>query len=70
MVQVDFLEILESSEQASESQFEFALPRNIYKCLLRLSGVTKQIISNVSLELGDRLSYCGQRGTLANYQIK
>ena len=53
MVQVDFFEILESREQANEFQFEFALPKNIYKRLFRLSGVTKQTISNVSLELGD-----------------
>ena len=53
MVQVDFFEILESREQASESQFEFSLPKNIYNRLLRLSGVTKQTISNVFLELGD-----------------
>ena len=36
MVQADFFEILKSREQASEPQFEFALPKNIYKRLLRL----------------------------------
>ena len=36
MVQVDFFEILKSREQGRESQFEFALPKNIYKRLLRL----------------------------------
>lgn len=70
MVQVDFFEILELREQANEFQFEFALPKNIYKRLLRLSGVTKQTISNVSLELGDWLSYWGQQSTFANSRIK
>ena len=51
-----FFEILESRELGNESHFEFALPKNIYKRLLRLSGVTKQTISNVSLELGDCLT--------------
>lgn len=42
MVQLDFFEILESSEQASESQFEFALPK-IYTnvCLDYLVSVSK-----------------------------
>ena len=43
-------EVSESSERASESKFEFALPKKKYKCLLTLSGVTKRMISNVSLK--------------------
>ena len=34
MVQVDFFEILKSREQASECQFEFAVPKNIYNVCL------------------------------------
>ena len=43
---------------------------NRYKRLLKLSRVSKQTISNVSLELGDWLSYCRQQSTVANYHIK
>ena len=57
MVQVDLL------EQASESEFSFAPPKNRHKRLLTLSRMSKQTISNVSLELGDWLSYCGQQST-------
>ena len=39
-------------------------------CLDNLSCVSEQTISNVSLELGDWLSYCGQQSTVANYHIK
>ena len=43
MVQVDFFEILKSREQASECQFEFALPKNIYNvCLDYLVWLSKQ----------------------------
>ena len=42
-------EVSESSEWASESKFKFALQKK-YKCLLTLSGVTKRMISNVSLK--------------------
>ena len=70
MVQVDFFKILKSREQASESQFEFALPKNIYKRFLRLSGVTKQTISNVSLEIGDWLFKAqGKRRILVEFNL-